>query len=189
MATSVLFALVALLAIGEFLLFGALAEAYRDIRQIRRHFGMVDQPTPVDLGPLRDAAPSDLGLHPDLDAAVREVVIYVESRCGTCRRIVNSLDGGIPGGMWLVVIAESPAEAFDWLGQSGITPDSPAARRVMVAPADEVERRLGMLVTPLAIEIEHGRLVRAKSLPSVQQFYSLVPTTMTLDPEQKGAPA
>lgn len=185
MLTSILFVLVALLAVGQFLLFGALAEAYRDIRQLRESFGLIDKAMPVDLGKVRDAAPSSLGLHPDLDSAVHAVVVYLESRCGTCRMIVSSLNGGIPNGIWLVVIAESPQAAFDWLAEANISPDSPAARRVMISSADEVDRHLGVRLTPLAIEIEHGRLERAKTIPSARQFYALVPTTFSLAPQQE----
>jgi hypothetical protein len=56
----------------------------------------------------------------------------------------------------------------------------------MAISPDEVERHLGQMVpTPLAIEIENGRLVRAKGVPSVRQFYSLVPTLITLAPAEQ----
>lgn len=185
MIVSFLLVIIALLAIGEFLLFGALAEAYRDIRQIHRHVGMADETVPVDLGAVLDNSPSELGLHPDLDSAAAATVVYVENRCETCRRIVKSLAGDIPSDVWLTVIADSAEEAFGWLGDAGITAEAPAAHRVMVAPAEEVERHLGALITPLALEIESGRPVRARSLGSVQQFYSMVPAAPTLTTAQK----
>lgn len=74
MTETVLFVIVAVLAIGEFLLFGALAEAYRDIAQLREHSGITDNPAPVDLADARDKLPSSLGLHPDLDATARAIV-------------------------------------------------------------------------------------------------------------------
>lgn len=187
MAISILFVLVALLAIAVFLLFGALAEAYRDIRQLREAAGITDQPMPVDLGRVRDAVPSSLGLHPDLDSAVHAVVVYLENRCGTCRSILSTLDGGIPNGIWLVIVAGSAAEASDWLAETAIEAHTPAGRRVMISSAEEAERNLGVRITPLAIEIENGRLVRARTIPSVRQFYALVPTTFSLNPEKQGA--
>jgi hypothetical protein len=180
--TAVLFTIIAVLAIGEFLLFGALTEAYRDIRQIREVSGLLDRPMPVDLGQAQDMPPSSLGLASDLDSAVRAVAVYLDNRCGTCRSILSSVNGGIPEGIWFVVIAESPEKAFAWLGDAGITEDSPAARRVMVTTPDEAERHLGVIATPLAIEIEHGRLTRARIVPSIRQFYALVPATKTLAP-------
>lgn len=182
MGTSVLFVITGLLAVGEFLLFGALAEAYRDIRQLREQTGAIDQPLPVELGSARDEPPSSFGLPPELDGAVRAVVVYVDSRCGTCRTIVSSLNGGIPNGVWLNVIADSSDEAFAWLGEEGFEEGRGAANRVIVASVGHVEQHLGVRVTPLAIEIENGRLARARTIPSVRQFYSMVPTTLTLAP-------
>lgn len=180
MVTSILFAIIAVLAIGEFLLFGALAEAYRDIRQIREQADVIDRATPVDLGRAYNQAPSEVGLHAELDSATRAVVVYIDKRCGTCRMIANSLSGGVPRGVWLAVVSESAHEAFEWLAEAAISPDSEPGRRVKVISPSEVERHLGQVPTPLAIEIENGRLVRAKGVPSVRQFYSLVPTLITL---------
>ena len=180
MATPVLFTIVALLAIGEFLLFGALAEAYRDLKQIREFSGLIDRPLPVELGPAQDEPPSILGLHPDLDSAVQAVTVYLDRRCGTCQSIVRSLNGGIPEGIWLVIIDESVDQAFAWLGDAGLEEGSPGARRVMVTSPEAVEQQLGGVATPLAIEIEHGRLTRAKIITSIRQFYGLVPATRTL---------
>jgi hypothetical protein len=182
MTTAVLFTIIAVLAIGEFLLFGALTEVYRDIRQIREVSGLLDRPMPVELGPAQDMPPSSLGLAADLDSVVRAVAVYLDNRCGTCRSILGSVSGGIPEGIWFVVIAESAEKAYDWLGSAGITEDSAAARRVMVTTPDEVERNLGIIATPLAIEIEHGRLTRARIVPSIRQFYALVPASRALAP-------
>jgi hypothetical protein len=184
--TSILLAIIAVLAIGEFLLFGALAEAYRDIRQIREQADLTDRATPVDLGRAYNQAPSEVGLHSELDSAARAVVVYIDKRCGTCQMIASSLNGGVPRGVWLAVVSESTDEAFEWLAETGISPDSEPGRRVMAISPDEVERHLGQMVpTPLAIEIENGRLVRAKGVPSVRQFYSLVPTLITLAPAEQ----
>lgn len=180
MTTSILFAVIAVLAVGEFLLFGALAEAYRDIRQIREHANVVDKSTPVDLGQAYNQVPSRVGLHPDLDSAARAVVVYVDKRCGTCRMIVSSLNGGVPRGVWLVVIAENTQAAYEWLAEAAISPDSEPGRRVIITTADQVERHLGQGLTPLAIEIENGRLTGARTVPSVRQFYSMVPTLISL---------
>jgi hypothetical protein len=124
MVSTLLFLLVAVLGAGEFLLFGALAEAYRDIRQLREQGGVVDTPVPVDLGGHLGSLASSVGMVPDLDATSRATVVYVDKRCGTCQMIMASLGGGIPNGLWLAVIASSAAEAYEWLGEAGITQDS-----------------------------------------------------------------
>lgn len=181
MVTSILFAIIAVLAVGEFLLFGALAEAYRDIRQIREHADIIDRASPVELGRAYNQAPSKIGLRAELDSAARAVVVYIDRRCGTCQMIAGSLNGGIPRGVWLAVVAESADEAFEWLAEAAaISAESEPGHRIMAISADEVERHLGQVPTPLAIEIDNGRVVRAKGIPSVRQFYSLIPTVITL---------
>ncbi len=182
MIIALLLALVAVLAVGEFLLLGALTEAYREMRQLRQHSGMLDNAAPVDLGQVRDALASEVGLDAGLDRAAIATVVYLNDRCGTCRAIVGSLNGVIPDGMWLVVIADTADDGYVWLATGGIDRNSIEAQRVMVMPPDEVERRLGMLVTPLVIEIENGRLDRAKTIPSIRQFYALASSAPTLIP-------
>jgi hypothetical protein len=185
MMTTLLLVLVAVLAVGEFLLFGALAEAYRDIRQIRERAGVIDRNAPVDLGPALGQAPSSLGLDPTLDSAVQAVVVYLNDRCGTCRSIVGSLAGQIPAGMWLVIIADAVDAAFDWLNTDGAMAGSPDAARVLTSTPEEAEQNLGLLLTPLALVIEHGRLSRAMTIPSVRQFYVLAPDPKTIAPRLK----
>jgi len=78
LVTSLLLAAVAVLAIGEFLLFGALAEAYRDIRQIREAAGLLDSPMPVDLAHVAGNSPSSCGLDPALDSATGAVTVFLD---------------------------------------------------------------------------------------------------------------
>lgn len=181
MMTSVLLLVVTVLAIGEFLLFGALTEAYRDIRQLREFAGALDDAVPVDLGEARDAVPSSRGLSADLDSAVRAVVVFLDSHCGTCKMIVDSLNGGIPKGIWLVAVTEPAEAAYEWLAEAGIKEGTAAMERVMVMLPGDVEQNFGIRITPLAIDIENGRLSRARTVPSIRRFYSLVPTTLVLE--------
>lgn len=180
--TSLLLAVVAVLAIGEFLLFGALAEAYRDLRQIREAAGLLDSPMSVDLGRVTGTKPSSCGLDPTLDSAVGAVTVFLDKSCTTCNMILTGLDGHIPAGMWLTVISDSADRAVSWLRDSGIavTTDSLAHQRVMVLSQDQVHRNIGDIVTPLAVEIENGLLTRARTVPSVRQFYALIPTILSL---------
>jgi hypothetical protein len=179
---AVLTCIVSVLAIGEFLLFGALAEAYRSLRQIRESTGLLDNPTPVDLGAALHKSPSECGLPPELDSAVHAVAVFLDKRCRTCSMILESLSGGIPRGIWLVLIAASSDDALRWLSESGAGQVGDAASRVVPMSTTEVESHLGGLVTPLAIEIEGGRLARGLTVPSIRQFYALVPTILTLSP-------
>ncbi len=182
LAIPILFSVVAILAIGEFLLFGALAEAYRDIRQLREASGLLDTPMPVDLGHLAGRAPSSCGLDSDLDLAVGAVTVFLEKHCNTCNMILRGLKGSIPAGMWLVIISESVDDAVAWLRESGIAlgADGLDRHRLAVLSRQQVESSFGEVVTPLAVEIQNGRLMWARTVPSVRQFYALVPPVLSL---------
>ncbi len=181
LAISILISAVAILAIGEFLLFGALAEAYRDIRQIREASGLLDTPMPVDLGHLAGRTPSSCGLDSNLDSAVGAVTVFLDKHCNTCNMILRGLNGSIPAGMWLVIISESVDDAVTWLRDSGIAlvEDGLARHRVTVLSRLQVESSFGEVVTPLAVETQNGRLMWAKTVPSVRQFYALVPPVLS----------
>lgn len=182
LAISILISAVAILAIGEFLLFGALAEAYRDIRQIREASGALDKPMPVDLGHLVGRAPSSCGLDANLDSTVGAVAVFLEKHCNTCNMILRGLNGSVPAGMWLVIISESVDDAVTWLRSVAIAlgEDGLAPHRVTVLSRQQVESSFGEVVTPLAVEIQNGRLTWARTVPSVRQFYALVPPVMSL---------
>lgn len=178
----VLVFLAAALAVGEFLLFGALAEAYRDIRQLRELSGVVDRPTPVDLGAAVGAPASSIGLPDEADSAAAAMALFVDSRCTTCRGIVSNLAGHLPDTVFLTAIAPSPPEAMTWLVQGGgfDLQDPDISSRILIASPDQIRERLGVEITPLAIDIEHGRLVRASTVPSIRQFYNQIPPGYSL---------
>lgn len=187
----VLLLIVTVLSVGEFLLFGALAEAYRDIRQLREQGGILDRPVPVDLGDAAGAPPSSIGLPATLDTVVAALALYVDHRCTTCRGLMASLAGRLPDGVFLTAIAPSQAEAMKWLVHAGgfDVNDSTVFPRIAIVSPDELRRRLGTEITPLAIDIEHGRLVRASTVPSVRQFYNRLPNGYRLPIHQtQGAP-
>lgn len=177
--TNLVLGLLLILAVGEFLLFGALAEAYRDITQLRNETGIVDEAQPVDVGVGLGGQPSAYGLHPSLDTAAKGLALFVNRRCGTCQSLVRSLNGGLPRGVTLIVVDDDADAAFSWLEQNGFdmyrTPDLP----ISAATADD-PNPLGIDVTPLAVEIEHGRIVGAFTIPSVRRFYSRVPAPHVL---------
>jgi hypothetical protein len=178
---AVLLGAIGLLSVGEFLLFGALAEAYRSISQLRAETGMIDTPTPVDMGSNRGRPPSEFGLPNALDDAVRALVLFVDSRCGTCRSIVTSLDGSPPRNVWLVVMDESQEAASQWLSEAGFDVLRLADARVSILPPDD-PNPLGVTITPLALQVENGTLVRATTVPSVRRFYGEIPVPFDLTP-------
>jgi hypothetical protein len=175
-ASSLVLGALAFLLVGEFLLFAALAESYRDIAQLRHETGMTDRLGAVELGEAVDATPSAYGLNVALDHASKAIALFVDTRCGTCKLIVESLNGALPLGTDLTLFAESESAGFEWLGANGFEP-----ARVDALPISIVtpgwSNPLGVDVTPLVIEIEQGKIARAFTIPSVRRFYSLIPNT------------
>ncbi|RDI74895.1 hypothetical protein Gocc_1784 [Gaiella occulta] len=183
MTSSIVVAIIALLAVGEFLLFGALAETYRDIAQIRSETGVIDQLQPVDLGDGLDGRPSAFGLDPSLDTASKGLALFVDSRCGTCQLIVRSLNGGLPLGTSLILFAETERKGIQWFEDNGFDYEGLSDLPVTIAtPGDP--NPLGVDVTPLAVEVVHGKIARAFAVPSIRRFYALIPA-----PHQLQAPA
>ncbi|MER3410688.1 MAG: hypothetical protein C4306_11565 [Thermoleophilia bacterium] len=167
-------AILALLAIGEFLLFGAVAESFRDIDQLRRVTGAMDELQPVDLGDAVGGQPSAFGLDPFLDEAGKGLALFVDSRCSTCQRIVRSLNGRLPAGTSLVLFADTEDQGVRWLTSSGFDAERLRDLPVRIVTSADMSP-LGIDVTPLAVEVENGRIARAFAVPSTRRFYALVP--------------
>jgi hypothetical protein len=179
MASTTALTVIALLLVGEFLLFGALAEAYRDIAQLREATGTVDRLTAVDLGEAYNGLPSAYGLDPSLDLASRALVLFIDKRCGTCKIILSSLNGTLPLGVVLMLFADSEDEGREWLVVNGFAPERLTALPITIV-TPTWSNGLRVDVTPLAIEIEHGRIARASTVPSARRFYGLIPSTYQL---------
>jgi hypothetical protein len=172
--SQIAFALLGILAIGEFLLFGAVAEAFRDIAQLRRETGVIDELHAVDLGEAFDRQPSSFGLDPSLDCASEALVLFVDTRCQTCQLIVRSLNGALPLGTSLILFAESDERGIHWLDSNGFVTDRLCELPVRVATPED-PNPLGVDITPLAVLVQNGKIARALAVPSTRRFYSLVP--------------
>lgn len=178
--TTVLLVLVCLLAVIVFLQMGALVEMYGQLRQVRTHLDMVDQPDPLDLGMSQGALPSSVGLPAELDTAQRALVLFLSNKCQTCFEIAADLGGALPKQLWLVVVPVSGGDASSFVARFGLH-----GERMLVDEREQVVGRLGLEITPSAIVIEEGRLATAQTVPTTRQLYHLLPTThrsMTLVP-------
>ncbi|OHX05848.1 hypothetical protein BFV98_24065 [Micromonospora sp. WMMB235] len=146
------------------LLLGSQVEMYRTIEQLREYSGLVDRPIPLDLP--ADRTPSRAGLPATLDTAVRGVVLLLSDRCGTCRSIAASLDGSVHPDLFLVV---EPGQGADGAGELALSyrldPE-----RTLIDRDGKIASGLGLKLTPAAVVIEHGRMTRASSIPSIRQL-------------------
>ena len=174
MATAALIA-VGALSLLVFVLFSALVELFRDVRQIRDALGILDRPRSVDLGPAAGAAPSAYGLPRQLDDAPSALVLFLSDRCSTCRILAATLGGTLPAGLWVVVEAASCEGAAEFVEMFGMTPRL-ADGRVTLDSGGAIAGRLGLNTTPVAYRIENGVLKDAATVPSVRHLSSIIPT-------------
>jgi hypothetical protein len=172
---TVLVIVVIVLAAGECLLLGALAEAYRDIAQLREHVGAVDASEPIDVTALRGACATDLGLAAEVETVPSALAIFLDRRCVTCAAILRSLDGAPPLNVWVTAMAGTEAEAIEWLESEGVSSAAIESGRIRPALFSDVVARVGVTVTPFAIRLENGLVVEGMAIPSVRRFYALIP--------------
>lgn len=169
MMTAILVLLV-LFAIVMFVGFGALIEMFHQLRQVRAYLEMVDKPTPLDLGASWGVTPSTVGLPEPLDRADFALVLFLSDKCGTCHTLAESLQTqGLPPIMWLVLEPTS-GDATDFIERYRL------GERLTVDDDERIAAKLGLTITPAAIAIEHGRMVRAQTVPSTRQLYAAMPT-------------
>ena len=172
MATTALIA-VGVLSLLVFVLFSALLEALRDIRQIRDALGILDRPLDVDIGVAAGTAPSSYGLPRQLDDAKSALVLFLSDRCVTCRILAATLGGTLPAGLWIVVEAASSQAAAEFIEAYGMTPRV-EDERVTVDAAGAIADRLSLNTTPVAYRVENGVFKDAATVPSIRYLSSVI---------------
>jgi hypothetical protein len=178
-------AALALTAVGllsglVFVLFGALIELYRDVRQLREAAGILDRPLSIDIGAVAHAAPSSVGLPPALDAAASAIVLFLSDKCATCRVLAAALDTVVPPGVCVVMEAGDVQSATRFLNAYGLTPEA-AGGMVCLDTSREIADRLGLDVTPVAFRVENGKLASATTVPSARYLFSILPAPLKLE--------
>jgi hypothetical protein len=106
----------------------------------------------------------------------------LDRRCGTCNLLMRHFDGALPGGVWLLVLAESVGAADEWLTDTGFGPRAVHAGRIAAATPASIDASLGLSVTPMALTVTHGRLAQADTIPSVRRFFDLLPSVVSRYP-------
>lgn len=184
MATLALIA-VGLVALLVSVLFGALVELYRDVRQLRDVAGILDRPLHLDIAPVAGTEPSRHGLPRELDSAASALVLFLSERCATCRSIAASFNEALPAGLWIVLEARSAESARAFL-ESYRLGSSATTGRVVVDPAGEIAGRIGLDTTPVGFRVEGGRLVSATTVPSTRYLFSILPKPIHLRSQSPG---
>ena len=173
----VLTILVGALALVVALLFAIVVELCRDVRQLRDALGILDRPMEIDLGDALGGAPSAFGLPRPLDDLPAGIVLFLSDRCATCDALASGLAGSVPRSVWIVVEAQGPQAAHDFLTRHDLV----SAPRVCVDVASEIAGRLGLRTTPVAFRLSEGRITGATTVPSSRYLSSIVPNPIRLE--------
>lgn len=161
----VLWVVTALLAVGMFLVMGALVEMYRSLEQLRRDTGLIDEPIPLEIE-LNTPIDLAIGLPVELLTADRAILLVVSDRCSTCDLIGEHLDGSLTEGVWLMVEPRSEGSARTWLARFGLSSEA----QVIIDLDGSVSTSIGIDVTPSVLRLRQGSAVEAHTLPSARRL-------------------
>jgi hypothetical protein len=164
------------LGVVVFLLVSAQVETFRGLKQIREQAGLIDRATPVDLGEARGLPASAVGLPARLDSETSALVLFLSDKCFVCRSIAAGLQGTLPPGLWLVLDPGTAPAGADIAPELGFRPDD-----VIVDQGRTIMKSIGILLTPLVVVVEHGRLRRASGITSTRQVYEMVGALVPVD--------
>jgi len=171
------FALIAVgvLALFVAVLFGALVELFRDMRQMRDALGILDRPLNVDLGQVAGTRPSSHGLPGELDAQHSAIVLFLSERCETCRALAAALTWPLPNGLWVVIEARDAASAARFAEMYGF-----ADERITIDVEGAIAISMGLNTSPVGFRVEHGVLTSATTVPSSRYLMSILPELVRL---------
>lgn len=170
---------VAVLGLLVAVLFAALVEMYRDIRQVRDAVGILDRPLNVELGAVAGTRPSEHGLPAALDSAASAVVLFLSDRCGTCHSLATSLARPLPSGLWIVVEGRNRASADAFVERYALS-TGVSEGQVLIDRDGEIAERIGLQTTPVGFRVERGILTEATSVPSSRYLSSILPEPVRL---------
>lgn len=176
---TVLLIAVGLLALLVAVLFSALVEMYRDLRQVRDALGILDRPLNIDIGAAAGAHPSQFGLPRALDSAGAAIVLFLTERCTTCQAIAASLPHPLSPDLWIVFEARSAQSAEALLERYGLT-KLVTDGRVIPDVEGAIGSRLDVRIAPAGFRVENGRFTYATTVPSTRYLKSILPETFRL---------
>jgi hypothetical protein len=174
------------LAAATFIAFGVLVEMFDQLKQVRKYLELVDTPTTLDLADRAGKLPSSVALPSRLDQVHRAVVLFLSNKCETCHTIAESLAGiELPNGLWVVLVPVTSGKFDDFLKRYPLRGD-----RLLIDDGQVIAARIGLDITPAAVIVEDGRMVRAQTVPTVRQLYVALRAEpkRILVPRQPGSP-
>lgn len=170
---------VGVLALLVAILFAALVELFRDVRQVRDTLGILDRPLQVDVTPIAGTRPSAYGLPHVLDSAASALVLFLTDRCSSCYALADSLGGRLPPALWLVLEPRNDASADAFIKRFAFA-DGVADGRVIIDAGEKIANRIRLETAPVAFRVEGGLLAGATTVPSSRYLTSILPQPILL---------
>lgn len=166
-------ALCVALAVVLAIVSAALVEVFRQLADIRSVLSLDDRPISLDLLD-RHLSSRSIGLPAAIEAIPEAMVVFLSTRCGTCRAIASAFVGGAPKSAWFVI--EGDGDGSRHLAKLL----SASADRVTMDTEGIISERIGLEITPAVLTFEYGELARAQAVSSPRQVMSLVPTVIPM---------
>jgi hypothetical protein len=158
--------LLLLLAVGIFLLTGAVMEMYQQLRQIRTYLDLTDRPDELDLTLVLGARPSSVGLPHALDSSASALVVFLSNKCDTCRLLAQHIaTRAVPSSLWVVVAPVLGGTADEYIAHYQLTSPTTIADNDM-----HITRAIGLEITPASLLVQDGIIMRARTIPSARQL-------------------
>ena len=174
MSGPIALALAALALFVALISFVAQREMQHNLLQIRSTLNMVDAPSPVDIGSIRDQRPARYGLPPALDSTPHALLLVLSTKCVTCHSIASNLRDVVPPLVW-ILIEDGDEFPSPFMQRHNLSGD-----RVLLDTNQTVADGMGIDLTPIGIRIHGGRIADGVVLTSVRQLWDLLPETTPL---------
>jgi hypothetical protein len=150
---------------------GALIEVFQQLEQVRTTIKLDDKPIPLEL---RSGGTSvtDLGLPSALVDIPEMILIFLSSKCVTCKSIAHAFRGGAPERVWFILETDEDGrkELSDVL--------SATESRIVWDKSGEIATVAGIDITPSVLTLSYGTIVRAYAVSSAHQVFALIPTVL-----------
>lgn len=162
----VLTVVVCVLCLTTALLFAALIELFRDLRQLREQTDLMDSANSIPIPSLEGKRVSDL-TH-EFDSIVTQVgragILLLSNGCGTCRTLAHSLDGVVIPNLATVLYPGSDNASQETLNSTyqleGVG--------LIIDRYGQIADALKVHTTPCLLFLEDGRFDSAETIPTVR---------------------
>jgi len=146
----------------------ALTDQYHTLELVRRALDLQDNPEPLSI-PTGNLDTAPLGLPSSLATASHATVLFLSTKCGTCRKIAAGLRDQRVDQLHVVLVSPSRHEGETWLESAGLS-----GSMVTIDEGERISSWFGLSTTPAAFVLQQGEVVLGQTVPSSRQLAPLL---------------